>query len=207
MKIHKHKVKNPSYKARLKKKAKMTTLGINSFMPFGKYKGELLQSVISKDPDYVNWMVYSRMIELDIFASSHLRVEVLRKRKEEQERKRQEEQEEQRYYNTRDFNDFFRYFHTSREHNRRETASQISTEKLHPAYKYDSLPERERYGKILRLTGKVTKEDVKSQYRKLALTFHPDKNVALDEVMQETARIMFLQVQKAYEYFQRSYVL
>ena len=217
MKIHKRKIKNPSHAARLKKTAnawKKFTLAY--IFTFGMYRGQTLQAAIEQDPLYVNWLVTSNIIFIDEKANIYLQVKItehnesIHEKREREERRREREHREYEQYNysnknghnTRFFNDFFKNYR-----NGKENAAVLNEDRLHPAYRFDNLPKRQRYGKILRLTGKVTREDIKSQYRKLALTFHPDKCGTLDEVLQETARIMFLQVQKAYEYFQQGYDL
>jgi hypothetical protein len=76
---------------------------------------------------------------------------------------------------------------------------------LSPAHKWDHLPERERYRKILRMDAiELTKNNVASQFRKMSLIFHSDKTTELDEIFRELGNEMFLQVMKAKEYFERS---
>jgi len=220
MKIRKRKVKNASFAERLKKKAKQfTTFSLNYVFTFGKYIGKTLQFVIHNDCQYIDWLVCSGIIVLDERAAQYFhnpQKQYAYEKEHERERQREYERhcdfDDRTWAKSEEFmKDFFRRHEQTR--NRNYTGSSGSTtidanaDRLHPAYRFDNLPERQRYGKILRLTGQVTREDIKSQYRKLALTFHPDKCGALDEVMQETARIMFLQVQKAYEYFMREYNL
>ena len=217
MKIHKHKIKNPSHAERLKKKStSWVKLTLDYIFTFGTYRGHPLRAVIERDPLYVNWLVASNIIFIDEKANIYLQTKItehnehVHEKQEREERRREHERRSYARYdysyddihNTRFFNDFFKHFR-----NGKEDTQSLNEERLHPAYRFDNLPERTRYGKILRLNGKVTREDIKSQYRKLALTFHPDKCGSLDEVLQETARIMFLQVQRAYDYFKKEYAL
>ena len=50
----------------------------------------------------------------------------------------------------------------------------------------------EQYRQILMLPDEYTREDVKSQYKKLSLKYHPDKNFEDKE--------KFIQLNKAYEF-------
>lgn len=228
MKIHKKKVHHASFAERLKKKAAFfDKLTLESVLNFGQFKGLNIYFACQTDPEYVKCAMESGIIMLDLQASRFLSQCLIAKAKQkarereqertrraqaERERVRREEEADARAYQSFHYEDAFR---RQRERNaraeqpRQERAqlSSVSNEKIHPAYQYDHLPDRVKYGKILRLSGQVTKDYIKSQYRKLALTFHPDKNTQLDEVMQETARVMFVRVQQAYEYFKREYNL
>jgi len=219
MKINKRKRKNTTYKERLQKKIN-DGLRLEDEILFGKYKGLDLRRVIDIDPPYVNWAVITKVFKLDKEATYYYKCKFTEyveniERERAQKQRRQEKEEQKQYRGSQGFgghgswNDFFSQFHNYRSSGQR-TQSQpasIDKKKIHPAYAFDNLPARERYGKILRLQGKVTKEYIRSQYRKLALIFHPDKCIQLDEVLQTTATIMFLKVKEAYEYFQKEYNL
>ena len=225
MKIHKKKVAHPSFFQRMKKKA-ARGLGLDYRFTFGKYSGCILRYTIDDDPLYVDKMVRDNVLSLDKEALIYLTIAVQKRRKceqEDRERHRKEESERMRreYENTdsfsggQDFDEFFNRFFGGRAHQRQQYYQQreqrqeriSSPENIHPAHQFDSLPEKVRYGKILRLTGEVTKETIKAQYRKLAIQFHPDKSATMDEEFQKFANEWFLQIQKAYEWFKMRYDL
>lgn len=232
MKIRKRKIKNPSFRERLKKKAsKEFKIGIEYKFTFGIHKGERLENVILTNHKYVRHLLDTNVFILDVVAIALLlRVEHVeenrRKAQQREDQKRRDRQErcESRYEDSfryagySGFDDFINEaFRNQRQRNsygeqRQQThtytqSASVNEEQLHPAYRFDHLPARVKYGKILRLEGSVTKEEIRSQYRKLALLFHPDKNGQLDTIMQETAKIMFIRIQEAYDYFKKEYAL
>ena len=226
VKIHKKKVPHPSFFERMRKKASKG-LGLDWVITFGNYKSCTLRYTIDVDPKYVDKMVRDDVLSLDKEALIYLTIAMQKKRKQEQaEREKYRQQEErdrewrrrQDYFNgggSEDFDDFFNRFFGGRAHQRQQHYQQqeqrqeriTSPEHVHPAHQFDHLPEKARYGKILRLSGEVTKETIRTQYRKLAMQFHPDKSATMDEEFQKFANEWFLQIQKAYEWFKERYDL
>ena len=52
----------------------------------------------------------------------------------------------------------------------------------------------------------VSKDDIKSAYRKLAKEFHPDKLAGMSEGIIKLAREKFQEIQSSYEYLNKNYV-
>jgi len=224
MKINKKKVDHPSFTERMKKKA-AKGLSLDWRFTFGKNTGCVLRYVINLEPEYVDKMVRDGILALDKEALIYLTIIMQRKSKREREREdcaRREEAESERsresFYKRgtgdQDFNEFFNNFFGGRARQRQEyyqrqeqRQERITNEYIHPAHQFDNLPEKERYGKILRLTGQVTKDTIRSQYRTLALQFHPDKLQNLDKELQDFGNEMFLQAQKAYLWMKDHYNL
>ena len=53
--------------------------------------------------------------------------------------------------------------------------------------------------KILGVESSVTDEEIKKAYRKMAISFHPDKVATMGEEYQKGAKEKFQQIQDAYE--------
>ena len=53
--------------------------------------------------------------------------------------------------------------------------------------------------RILGITEQATDEEVKKAYRKMAISFHPDKVAQMGEEYQKGAKEKFQQIQDAYE--------
>jgi len=63
------------------------------------------------------------------------------------------------------------------------------------------------YGRVLGLSGKITKEDIKKYYRKKVAEYHPDKVASLGKKLREVAEEEMKQINEAYEYFRKKYDL
>lgn len=61
------------------------------------------------------------------------------------------------------------------------------------------------YGKILRLEGKVTRDEVKRRYRELIKAYHPDLFQNLDSEFVELATTRTQQINEAFQYFSKKY--
>jgi len=57
--------------------------------------------------------------------------------------------------------------------------------------------------KILEIDPKVSDEEVKKAYRRMAMKYHPDKVAQLGEEVQKAAAEKFRKVQEAYEAIQK----
>jgi len=51
----------------------MREFSILDTMPFGKYKGELIRTVIEEDPDYIYWAINDTDFRLDATGEKYLR--------------------------------------------------------------------------------------------------------------------------------------
>lgn len=224
-----HKVKRDSNKERIKEKLKKSFndeyLTLDDTLSFGKHRGHTIREIINSDPYYLEWAIENKVIKLDKEAMRTLQ-DSLFKIREERARREQEtkararaqserEQARREQWSERDpfgdFGDFdFRNFFGGRgrayQSNTRQNTT-IDKSKLLPAFRYDDLSMLVKSGKLLRLTGKIDKETIRSQYRKLVLVFHPDKCGQMDEVFQEVARTMFEEIKKAYDYLKEIYSL
>ncbi|KAF0486148.1 molecular chaperone DnaJ [Gigaspora margarita] len=56
------------------------------------------------------------------------------------------------------------------------------------------------YYKVLKLTHNTTIQKIKQAYKKLALLYHPDKNVKKSEKERQQAEQRFIEIQEAYEF-------
>lgn len=65
--------------------------------------------------------------------------------------------------------------------------------------------EEVQFAKILGLRGRVTKGDIKKQYRVLAHKYHPDKVSHLGDEFKELADQKFRKINEAYEFFRTKY--
>lgn len=61
------------------------------------------------------------------------------------------------------------------------------------------------YAKVLGLSGKVTKEEVRKRYKELVMQYHPDKVSHLGERLKEVAHEEIKKINEAYEYLKKSY--
>lgn len=61
------------------------------------------------------------------------------------------------------------------------------------------------YGRILGLSGQVTIDGVKSQYRAMVAQYHPDKVHHLGAKLKEVAEKEMKEINEAFEYFKRKY--
>jgi hypothetical protein len=61
------------------------------------------------------------------------------------------------------------------------------------------------YAQVLGLRGRVTAEDVRSHYRKLAAGYHPDKVNHLGEKLKVVAEHEMKEINEAYEFFRKKY--
>ncbi len=194
---------------------------------FGKYKGKTIKFIISTDPTYIKWMLDKKIIKLDTEAFSEFVASLQKKQQQQQQQQQQQRQKDSSHYFR--WENFSRngahsehswhnnaYNHRDNTYTRQEstgartrstTGNSVDLSRLLPAFRYDHLPTRTKNGRLLRLSGKVTRETIKTNYRKLAIIFHPDKCVQLDEVFQEVAGTMFKEIQNAYEYFKAEYSL
>ena len=78
-----------------------------------------------------------------------------------------------------------------------------TSEPQYQAWRYR--PDEARYGRLLGLTGKVTKGDIKSAYREQASLYHPDKVAHLARDIQEFATEKMKEINLAFAYFQHKY--
>lgn len=71
----------------------------------------------------------------------------------------------------------------------------------------DNASERDEtyYSRVLGLSGCATISEVKSQYRKLAIQYHPDKVNCLGPKLRELAEKEMKEINMAYEFFKRKY--
>ncbi|KAF0425157.1 molecular chaperone DnaJ [Gigaspora margarita] len=61
------------------------------------------------------------------------------------------------------------------------------------------------YYKVLKLTRNTTIQKIKQAYKKLALLYHPDKNVKKSEKERQQAEQKFIEIRKAYEFLLNNY--
>lgn len=61
------------------------------------------------------------------------------------------------------------------------------------------------YAKVLGLSGKVTKDEVRKRYKELVMQYHPDKVSHLGERLKEVAHEEIKKINEAYEYLKKSY--
>ncbi len=96
-------------------------------------------------------------------------------------------------------------------HARANAQNQIRVrEVVSPAAQWDHLPEKAKYSAILRLGevidgGKLTKENLKKQYRKVMLEYHPDKVGNAGPLITQLAHEMTTRINAAWEYFTKVY--
>ncbi|MGE5315240.1 MAG: J domain-containing protein [Acidobacteriota bacterium] len=67
------------------------------------------------------------------------------------------------------------------------------------------MDEETRYGRILGLKGKVTRDEIKSAYRAQANLYHPDRVAHLGPEFQELANEKMKELNRAFSYFQKKY--
>ena len=70
-----------------------------------------------------------------------------------------------------------------------------------------SLPEEREYARILGLTGKVSREEIRKAYRGLVGQYHPDKVSHLGPRLREVAEQEIKRINEAYEFFRKKYDL
>jgi len=205
---------------------------------FGKYKSQdcSIREVIRKDSTYIQWALENKILKLDkesfdFFVQTlrdETQVEFDRARKENEERDKREKQRRDRERLERDesrkrsererererrhrysysyFNDAFSGVFNGRQ--KAEVVEKI----VSPTCQWDNLPEKQKYGKILRLhevieNGVVTKEKIKKQYFKLMLEYHPDKVADRGELLKQIATEMTVKINAAWDYFRKIYDL
>lgn len=194
----------------------------------GKYKSQdcSIREVIRKDSAYIQWALENKILRLDkeafdFFAQTlrdETQAEFDRIRKENSERDQRERerrdqerterdeqikrQRESEYFYSSN-NDFHRVFH-------RQQKVEVVKEIISPACQWDNLPEKQKYGNILRLqevmkNGVIKKESIKKQYFKLMLEYHPDKVADRGELIKQIAAEMTIKINAAWDYFRKSY--
>ena len=62
-----------------------------------------------------------------------------------------------------------------------------------------------RFGRILGLKGKVTREDLRKAYREAIAKYHPDRVHGLGQELQDLAHQKSKEINQAYEYFNNKY--
>jgi len=62
-----------------------------------------------------------------------------------------------------------------------------------------------RFGRVLGLNGRVTKDDVKCRWRELTVQYHPDKVAHLGPKLREVAEREMKIINEAYDYFRQKY--
>jgi len=70
-----------------------------------------------------------------------------------------------------------------------------------------TLPEEKEYARILGLTGRVTRDEIRKAYRGLVGQYHPDKVSHLGPRLREVAEREIKRINEAYEYFRKKYDL
>lgn len=230
-KIHKERVDKKetkckgAYAERLRERlGEAHKITLDYVFTFGKYRDDCIKFVCDIDPLYIQWIMTKRILDLSkevidyyIQAQRKAREQSERAERERAEREQRERTERARAkrqayedaYSSNDFwQDAFRQsFNFGNRTQRQSTESQVSVKVVSPASQWDHLPQREKAGKILGLSGKITKEELKALYRKRMLEYHPDKVSCLGEELQKLAHEMSLRINEAYDYFKMAYDL
>ncbi len=76
-----------------------------------------------------------------------------------------------------------------------------------PRVENTTVPEEKEYARILGLTGRVSREDIRRAYRGLVGQYHPDKVSHLGSRLREVADQEIKKINEAYEYFRKKYDL
>jgi uncharacterized membrane protein YhaH (DUF805 family)/DnaJ-domain-containing protein 1 len=61
------------------------------------------------------------------------------------------------------------------------------------------------YAKVLGLSGRVTKEEIRKRYKELVMQYHPDKVAHLGERLKEVAHEEIKKINEAYEYLKKTH--
>jgi hypothetical protein len=69
------------------------------------------------------------------------------------------------------------------------------------------ITDEKRFGAVLGLKGKLTKDDIRKAYRTAIAKYHPDKVHGLGIELQELAEKKSKEINQAFEYFSRKYDL
>ena len=70
----------------------------------------------------------------------------------------------------------------------------------------EGITKDERYfGRVLGLSGKISKADITNRYKQLIAKYHPDKVLHLGTEFQQMAEQKTKQINEAYEFFRRKY--
>jgi hypothetical protein len=88
--------------------------------------------------------------------------------------------------------------------------SRGQSENTNNTYRPSAFPlskDEKYYGKVLGLTGKLTKADLKRCYREMAAKYHPDKVQHLGKEFQDLAEEKARQINEAYDFFRERYDL
>jgi len=113
------------------------------------------------------------------------------------------------------------FFKKKNGNSRREKSSKSQSQTDNEKQKTDSEKERNYnssstsspikndvyYGRILGLSGKITREDIKKYYRRKVGEYHPDKVASLGKKLREVAEEEMKQINEAYDYFREKYDL
>jgi hypothetical protein len=149
-----------------------------------------------------------------------------RRQKEEDEREERQRKNDDNAssYDWSTFNDFFKGARRRRQGSQYNSDYRADYQNVHqssncqsvrvssPAAQWDHLPAKQKHGSVLRLNevmtnGKVSKEAIKQQYKKLMLEYHPDKVECFGPLIKEIAKEMSVRINVAYTYYKEIYNL
>ena len=220
-KINKEKTtKGKKYSFKEKLKEKFCRVGLNYIFTFGKYEGRNCERVCELESQYIRWCMQKKILDFEEEVINYM-IKCEHERKEEQARRERVRKAEQKFYEkeankkwqaeenarrSRWQNFSERTFHQQAHRIHRSEKQFAKVKIVSPATKWDHLPDKIKYGRILGIHNlQVTKQEIRVLYKKRMLEYHHDKCESLGEEIKRLSHEMTLRINEAYEYFQRTY--